>query len=478
MDILLSLSKFKKWVVQMVEKFDLVVIGSGSGLDVANEAARNGLKVAIIESGPVGGTCLNRGCIPSKMLLHVADLVETVRSSHKFSVNADNISVNFPKIVKEVSDFVDDESSGIEKYLSSAKNPTLFRGIAEFTGHKELRVGNTLIRGRKILIAAGARPKIPEFPGLIEVGYLTSTEALRLSSLPESLIIIGGGYIAVELAHFFGSLGSKVYIIQRSDRLLTREDEEISRSFTKEFAKKHRVLLSSEPEMITKKEGVYHVKVKSSIEENSITVRAKKLLIAVGVTPNTDTLKLERTGVKLDESGFIIVDEYLETNVKGIFSLGDVIGKYMLKHSANMEAQYSYYNIIDSGNKIPVNYNAIPHAVFTSPQIAGVGLSEQEAKAMELDFVVGKYRYIDTGMGMALKDESGFVKILVEKASRKILGCHIMGIDASTLLHEVVVAMNAGNGNIENITETVHTHPALSEVVLRAAISAREVLQR
>jgi mycothione reductase len=462
----------------MVKNFDLIVIGSGSGLDVANGAARNGLKVAIIESGPLGGTCLNRGCIPSKMLLHVADLVETVRSSHKFSVDAYNISVNFPKIVKEVSDFVDDESSGIEKYLYSAKNPTLFRGIAEFTDHKELRVGNTLIRGGKILIAAGARPKIPEIPGLIGAGYLTSTEALRLSSLPESLVIIGGGYIAVELAHFFGSLGSKVTLIQRSDRLLTREDEEISRSFTAEFAKKHRVLLSSEPEMITKKEGVYHVNVKSSVEENNTTVRAKELLIAVGVTPNTDLLEPERTGVILDERGFIVVDEYLETNVKGIFALGDVIGKYMLKHSANLEAQYSYYNIIDSDNKISVNYNVIPHAVFTSPQIAGVGLSEREAKTMGLDFVVGKYRYIDTGMGMALKDESGFVKILVEKASHKILGCHIMGIDASTLLHEVVVAMNAGNGNLENITGTVHVHPALSEVVLRAALSAREVLQR
>ena len=477
MDVLLSLSKFKKWVVQMVEKFDLVVIGSGSGLDVANEAARNGLKVAIIESGPLGGTCLNRGCIPSKMLLHVADLVETMRSSRKFSVNADNISVDFPKIVKEVSAFVDDESDGIEKYLSTAKNPTLFRGIAEFRGHKELMVGNTLIRGGKILIAAGARPKIPDIPGLIEAGYLTSTEALRLSSLPDSLTIIGGGYIAVELAHFFGSIGSKVYLIQRSDRLLTREDEEISRNFTVEFAKKHTVLLSSEPEMITKKGGFYHVKVKSSVEDNNTTIVTKELLIAVGVTPNTDILMPERTGVKLGESGFIIVDEYLETNVKGIFSLGDVIGSYKLKHSANLEAQYSYYNIIDSDNKIPVNYNAIPHAVFTSPQIAGVGLSEQKAKAMKLDFVVGKYRYIDTGMGMALKDESGFVKILIEKTSHKILGCHIMGTDASTLLHEVVVAMNAGNGNLENITGTVHVHPALSEVVIRAALSAREGLQ-
>ena len=227
------------------------------------------------------------------------------------------------------------------------------------------------------------------------------------------------GLYSSEVGTFFGSLGSKVHLIQRSDKLLTREDEEISRSFTAEFGKKHKILLSPEPEMITNKEGLYNAKVKSSIKENNITVRAKELLIAVGVTPNTDSLKPKKTGVILDERGFVVVDEYLETNVKGIFGLGDVIGRYMLKYSANLEAQYSYYNIIDSDNKIPINYNAIPHAVFTSPQIAGVGLSEQEAKATELDFVVGKYPYIDTGMGMALKDESGFVKILVEKVHIK-----------------------------------------------------------
>lgn len=461
----------------MVENFDLIVIGSGSGLDVANAAAVHGMRVAIIESGPVGGTCLNRGCIPSKMLLHVADLMENMRSSQKFSISTDKISVDFPKIVKEVSDFVDGESRDIEKYLSNAKNPKLFRGIAEFTGIKELRVGNRLISGKKILIAAGARPKIPEIPGLIKAGYLTSTEALRLPCLPESLVIIGGGYIAVELAHFFGSMGSKVYLIQRSDRLLTREDEEISRRFTKEFAMKHNILLSSEPEMITKEEGIFHVKVKSTIERNNMTIKAKELLIAVGIIPNTDLLKPEKTGVKLDSKGFVVTDEYLETNVSGIFALGDVIGKYMLKHSANLEAQYSYYNIIDSYSKIPVNYNAIPHSVFTSPQVAGVGLTEQECKTMGLEFVVGRYKYMDTGMGMAMKDESGFAKILIERGSHKILGCHIMGIDASTLLHEVVVAMNAGEGKLENITETVHVHPALSEVVLRAALSARDELR-
>ena len=461
----------------MTSEFDIIVIGSGSGLDVANAASRSGLRVAIVESGPIGGTCLNRGCIPSKMLLHVADVVETIRYSQRFSLSVSDVSIDFKKIMQEVSNHVDKESRSIETYLENSSNPVLLKGTAEFIDHKRLRVGNEVVSGSKILIAAGARPKIPDFPGLKEAGYLTSTEALRLTALPDSIAIIGGGYIAVEMAHFFGSLGTKVHIIQRSDRLLTREDEEISQNFTTEFAKKHDVLLSSGPEMVRKKDEYYEIDVRSSNAGNNRIIRAKELLVATGITPNTDVLKPEKSGVLLDKKGFVIVDEYLETNIKGIFAIGDIIGKHMLKHSANLEAQYSFYNIIDSDSKIPVNYNAIPHAVFTSPQVAGVGLTEHEAKARGIDYVVGKYNYTDTGMGTALKDTTGFVKLIVEKDTGKIVGGHIMGTDASTLIHEIVVAMNSGNGTLNNITGAVHVHPALSEVVLRAAISARESLR-
>lgn len=461
----------------MKTEFDLIVVGSGSGLDVANAAANSGLKVAIIESGPIGGTCLNRGCIPSKMLLHVADLAETIRSANRFSVNTQNISIDFRKIVDEVSNYVDRESKDLGAYLEGIDNPRLFRGTAKFIGYKQLKVGSTIMEADKILIASGARPRIPELPGLKKSRYITSREALRLEELPESLAIIGGGgYIAVELAHYFGSLGSKVYIIQRSDRLLTMEDEEISRKFTKDFERKHEVLLSSKPVMIKKSGGFYEIDIRSIRNENNRAIRVRELIVAVGVTPNTDLLKPEKSGVLLDKEGYVVVDQYLETNVKGIFALGDAIGRYMLKHTANLEAQFIYYNIIDYTSKISVNYNAIPHAVFTSPQIAAVGLTEQEAKIRNIDFVVGKYNYIDTGMGIALKDDSGFVKIVVEKDTRKILGCHIMGTQASTLIHEVVIAMSSGSGTLENITGAVHVHPALPEVVLRAAISAREAL--
>ncbi len=201
----------------------------------------------------------------------------------------------------------------------------------------------------------------------------------------------------------------------------------------------------------------------------SSAIRSDQLLVATGRRPNSDELDLEKTGVKTDEKGFIIADKYLETNVRGIFALGDVLGHYLFRHSANLESEYDFYNIIDPQKKVPVDYTAMPHAIFTSPQIAGVGKTEQELRGDKADYVVGRHNYIDTAMGKAIEDRSGFVKILADRRTKRILGCHIMGSDASTLIHEVLVAMKSGDGSIGNITRTVHIHPALSEVIQRAA---------
>ncbi len=314
---------------------------------------------------------------------------------------------------------------------------------------------------------------IPDIPGLRESGYITSTEALRRKHLPKTLTIIGGGYIAAKMAHFFGSLGSRISIVQRSDKLLSREDEEISRAFTDEFGKRYSLLSAHVPLNVRRKGELYQTTVKSLIDSTEKIIESEELLVATVIKPNTDILKPEITGVKLNQNGFVQVNEFLESNIKGIYAIGDVIGRHMLKHSANMEAQYSYYNIIDPKNRVPVSYDTIPRAVFSSPQIAGVGLTERDARLGGYDISVGRYNYIDTGMGKAIKESTGLVKIIVDRKSRRILGCHIMGADASTLLHEVVVAMNSGDGIIDNITSSVHVHPALSEVILRAGLSAR-----
>lgn len=454
----------------MAQRFDLIVIGSGSGLDVANAIASRGLKVAIVEKGPMGGTCLNRGCIPSKMLLHSADVVETIRTANLFGVHVQGYEIDFPAIVRRVTEAVDKDSRSIEHAFQSIDNPKLFKGEAKFVGTKALRVGGETLQADRILIASGGRPLIPDVPGLRDSGFITSDEALRLTVQPLELTILGGGYIAVELAHFFGSLGTRVHIVQRHSLLVPREDEELSRRFTDIFRQKYDVLTDHQATRVSKRDGRYEVIVRGRGGDER-TISSDTLLVAVGRTPNSDLLDVAKTGVKTDAKGFVITDEYLRTNVPGIYALGDAVGHFLFKHSANLEAQYDYYNLLDPENLIPVDYTAMPHAIFTSPQIAGVGRAEQELKAAKVPYRVGRYNYIDTAMGEALEDRTGFVKILADPETGKILGCHILGTDAATLIHEVLVAMRSGDGSVRNLTRTVHIHPALSEVVQRAAAS-------
>jgi dihydrolipoamide dehydrogenase len=281
------------------------------------------------------------------------------------------------------------------------------------------------------------------------------------------LTIIGGGYIAAELAHFFGSLGTKISIIQRRGVLVPNEDEEVAAKFTEVFSKKYNVYLGYNVESVSKDNAIFRVNANNSSGEK-IKVDSDQLLLATGRTPNSDLLDLPKTGVKTDGRGFVKVDEYLETNVKGIFALGDAAGRYLFKHAANHEAQYAYHNLVHD-KRLPVDYTAMPHAIFSSPQIAGAGYTEQELKKSKTAYSRAVYPYIKTAMGEAIEDVDGFAKFLVSKEGR-ILGCHIIGSHASVLIHEALVAMKLGAG-IGSIATTVHIHPALSEVVSRAASS-------
>jgi len=449
------------------QAFDLIVVGTGSGLDVANWAAQEGWRVAIVEKGRIGGTCLNRGCIPSKLLLHSADVVATLRTAHKFGIHVQGFTIDFPAIVRRVTSSVDGDSDDIEEGLRSLDNPKLFQGEARFVGPKRLQVGDQELTAERFLLATGARPRIPDVPGLRDVPHLTSTEALRLERQPRSMVILGGGYIAAELAHFFGSLGTEVSIVQRHDRLLPNEDVEVSHAFTGLQEERFRVLLQADATRV-RRDGsdiVVEARTPRGIEE----ARGEVLLVAAGLTPNSDTLDLPKTGVATDARGFIAVDPFLRTNVPGIYALGDAIGRFALKHAANHEASYAFENLRNPDDPVAVDYHAMPHAVFAWPQVAGVGQTEQALRAAGTPYLVGTYRYRDTAMGHALEEDHGFVKFLVDPEKGRILGCHILGPEAATLLHEVVVAMRAGEGRIENVTRAVHIHPALSEVVDRAA---------
>jgi mycothione reductase len=472
-----------------LQKFDLIVIGGGSGLDIANAISQHGLKVAIIEKDRLGGTCLNRGCIPSKLLIHSANVAEIIKSSELFGIKVKGFSVDFQKILERVNGITDFDSDKIKNSLLQTENPKLFTKECKFIGERKIAFENEneneneIITADKILIATGTRPHIPKIKGLEEIGYITSNEALRLKIQPQILVFIGGGYIACELAHFFGSLGTEIHIIQRNNVLTPHEDEEISHKFTKVFAKKYNIHLGYNVESVTKKsnnlegesngnstdnKSIFHIVAKNKMGK-LLELDSDQVLVSAGRVPNTHSLDLETTGVNINEKGFIMVNEYLETTMKGIFALGDVVGRYQFKHNANLEARYAYGNILHNDKRQSVDYTAMPHAIFSSPQIAGVGYTEQELKKRHIDYIKSIYPYIQTGMGKAIEDKDGFVKFLVNKKDRRILGCHIMGTDASTLIHEVLVSMRTGDGTIDNITNTIHIHPALSEVIARAA---------
>jgi len=455
-----------------MRKFDLIVIGGGSGLNVASHAARQGLSVALIEPGPLGGTCLNRGCIPSKMLIETAEVAETVRRAGAFNIQADIKGVDFPGIIARTMEFVDEEAAGIEEAVRANPKYTLFKKFAHFTGPKRLTVGDEEIEGEKIVIAAGTRPTIPPIPGLDKTAFHSSDTIFRLPQLPARVVFIGGGYISCEMASFFGSLGSEITVIDRGELLISNEDEEIAAKFTEVFSSHYRVVKNATIKQVAGpppgKEG--EVTVTVEVSGQSQEIKGDVLFVAAGRVPNTDTLECDKAGFKLSEKGYLEVNEYLETSVPGVWALGDIVGKAPFKHGANWEAKHVILNALDD-KKTAVDYRVMPHAIYSSPQVAGVGAREQDLKDKKIEYTVGRYPYIKTGMGKALQDEDGFVKILADPKTRRILGAHILGTDASILIHELVVALAAAGGDLDAIKNSIHIHPSLSEVVQRAVNS-------
>jgi mycothione reductase len=448
--------------------YDLIVIGAGSGLDVAVAAATNlEWKVALIEKGPLGGTCLNRGCIPSKMIIHAADIAETIRNAGRFGIHATIDSIDFAAVTNRANSHVDAEAADIEESFKEQNQLDLYKETAYFTAPKTLRVGNREIRGRRILIAAGARPYVPLIEGLDGVAYWTSTEALRQTTQPRSLIIVGGGYVCAELGHFYGALGTEVTIVHRAERLLLREDRDISKAFTRIFSGKYRVLLEHAVTGVRQERDGTKLVTVEDLQGNRETLQADALLIAAGLQSNGDLLRLENTGVETDERGYIRVNELLETTEENVWAIGDIIGKAQYKHAANKEAQHVFWNMT-SDHSHPMDYEVMPRAIFTSPQIAAVGPTEQEAEAMGIDYQVLTFDYLSTAMGLALDARDCFVKILIAPEESRIIACHILGPDASTLIHEVIVVMAAMNGDMAAIIIATHIHPALSEVIQRA----------
>ncbi|MCH8221929.1 MAG: dihydrolipoyl dehydrogenase [Chloroflexi bacterium] len=448
-----------------MQEFDLIVIGTGSGLEVSADAAARGKSVAIVENGPFGGTCLNRGCIPSKMLIHSADVMETIKTAHLFGIDAHVESIDWDMIMRRASEEVDHDAHEIEQGNRSIDNIEVFKSDGRFVDTKVLEIDGTQITADIIVIAAGTRPYVPESLGLSGVPFITSDEALRLPKQPARLAVIGAGYISAELAHFYGSLGTDITIICRGDVLLRAEDEDISRRFTEVYSRRFNVMLRSviRSARMDGEEIVLEVEADGSPQE----VRSDAVLVATGRVPNTDTLNVEGTGVEVDERGYIKTDATLETSTPGIWALGDIVGRFLLKHSANLEASYVTYNIAHPDHRAEVDYHAMPHAIFAGPQVGGVGATERELKESGTHYVSATYNYYDTAYGSSIEDKDGFVKVMADPESGEILGCHIIGTDAATLIQEVANPMRT-RATADAVTQAIYVHPALPEVVQRA----------
>ena len=458
-----------------MKKFDVITIGSGGGAKISSPAASMGLKVAVIEKDRLGGTCLNRGCIPSKMLIHPADVAIEIKEAHRFDIhNNPQFKIDFAKLVERISSTVDADSNKIVTSYSNHPNISLFRGSAKFIENNVIEINNEQITAEKIFIAVGTRPTIPNIPGLAGTPFMTSTEALRNTTLPSSMIIIGGGYIGCELGHAYGALGTKTTFLVRS-KLLRAQDTEIAAEFQKVFSQYHDIRLGSIPTKIEYNNDIFTVHYTQ--EGQHLSVTAEALLIATGITSNVDTLDLINTDIELQPGNFIKVNEYLETNVGGIFALGDCIGRYFFRHSVNFEGEYLFDQIFGGAPKSPIKYPPMPHAVFTHPQVAGVGASEDDLKTKGIDYVVGLNPYKSSAMGMALLSDHGFCKILVDRKSRKILGGHIIGPEASDMIHMIIAYMNM-NATLDDMLRTIYIHPALPEIVRNAARKAKTALDK
>jgi dihydrolipoamide dehydrogenase len=450
-----------------MEKYDVLVIGSGSGMTIAANAVASGLKTALVEHGPIGGTCLNRGCIPSKMLIYPADVIAVIQEAGKLGIKATIQSIDFRNIMDRMRHSVTEDSQRQAKAVEASHRLKWYKETGEFVSDYTMKVGGNVIRGEKIFIVSGARAGIPPIVGLERVEYLTSDTVLGLEQQPKSMVIIGGGYVAAEYGHFFSSIGTKVTMVQRNPRLVPEEEPEVSDLLKEEMGKRMSIFTNNEVIEAHEKGGVKTIVAKDRETNELKEFSGQSLLIAAGRVPNSDLLKPEKTGVKLDARGYIQVNELLETSKENIWAFGDAIGKQMFKHVANYETDIAWHNAIHD-HKTTMDYSATPHAIFTHPQVAAVGLTEAEARQLGYTILVGKEYYRDTALGLAMGNPNGFVKVIVEHKTGKILGGHIIGPYASILIQEIVNVMASENNTAMNILKSMHIHPAMPEVVQRA----------
>ncbi len=449
-----------------MEDFDLIVIGSGSGMNVVERAVNEGMRVALVENGPLGGTCLNRGCIPSKMWIYPADVVRMIQNSEEIGIHAKIEGLDFNRVNHRMWNLVLEDRHHMEEAVKADARVKLFNITGYFIGPKALQVGPEQIKAPKIMIVAGARTRVPSIPGLKEGEFFTSESIFSLDKIPAQITILGGGYKACEMAHFFSAFGSKVIIIQHNRRLLPKEEPEMSNLAYQMLSKYVEIHLNMDVLEIKQRFRGRLAVCKDRDTEKVTEIPSETLLLGTGEQSNADILRAEAGGIKTDPKGFIVVNEYLETSMAGVWAFGDITGKHMFRHTANYESQIAWHNAI-SPHKAAVDEHAIPHAVYTYPTLASVGMTQVEAQASGLKILVGYNRYSNVAKGNAMAAE-GLVKVVLDKATYRILGASIAGPEADTLVQSITYLMNCGDRTYNPLAFSQAIHPSLSEVLIGA----------
>ncbi|MBB6697215.1 dihydrolipoyl dehydrogenase [Clostridium algidicarnis] len=452
---------------------DIIIIGGGPGGYVAAiRAAQLGLNVTVIEKDKLGGTCLNRGCIPTKALYRNAEILNILENIDEFGISVSDYSINVAKVQDRKNKIVHTLVSGVEQLLKANK-------VEVISGEATLKDKNTVtvktadgvqnIRTKNIIIATGSAPYMPSIKGIEEKGVVTSDELLEFEEIPEELVVLGGGVIGLEFAGIFNAMKTKVKVIKASTTIFPSVDSDITKRYSA-YLKKQGIEVQSSVDVKSIERQGEKLVIKAEGKKGEMSITADTILISKGRRANVKGLDIESLGIVMDKKG-IRVDENLKTNIEGIYAIGDVNGISLLAHAASSQGVYAVEHIAGLTNK---RYEAIiPDCIFVFPEIASVGVTEDEAKKRELEYNASKFMFGANGKALSLGEGDGFIKILSLKEDDTIIGVHIMGPHASDLIHEGALAINNKLG-VEDIKKTVHAHPTLSEAFYEAALGLKK----
>lgn len=452
-----------------MERFDAIIIGSGqAGNPLATRLSKEGRRVAIVELGYVGGTCINYGCTPTKTLVSLAKDIIKARRASDYGIALNNNVPNYKLINQRKNEVVAIFREALESSLDQDPNITLYHGKGKFSGYKEIRVqledlSYNSITAESIFINTGTRANIPNIEGLQSVSFLTSQTILELECLPKHLLIVGGGYVALEFSQIFRRMGSLVTIIEKSSRLLPREDEDVGLEITRILEAEGVKIITDATIKCVVEETNESITIEILSTEKSFTLSGTHLLIATGRIPNTESLDLSKTCIQVDEKGFISVNDHLETTEPGIYALGDVKGGPAFTHVS----YHDYVVLADNlfGKKTSsIRNRLIPYCVFTDPELGRIGLTEKEASEMGLDFSVAKMKTSFIARAIETGETNGFIKAIVDNGTNKILGVAVISTNGGELMSLLQIAM-LGNLKYDQLRDTMFAHPTYAEAI-------------